>query len=204
MSFQSACAMWDLVPITEIIFLTLGSWRDGLVINGNSTAMALRLEIRCLSCMGPSCSVLNENFIFMFWLFVVAWLGSYVFCGVRFYCCCFDSGSYSTRPVWPRNHYATQAGLKLKATLVPQPLKCWHKSPYLIFLFCFFVTAAQAMLQLKTFPLHFQNAEITGMFLHDKNSRSFYLPLFGFVFCCILFGGYDLECEWKSANNLRH
>lgn len=31
-----------------------------------------------------------------------------------------------------------------------------------------------------------------------------YLHLFGFVFCCVLFGGYDLECERRSANNLQH
>lgn len=117
-----------------------------------------------------------------------------------------NQGLTLQRPVWPRNHYATQAGLELKATLLPQPPKCWHKLPYLIFCFgLVFETAAQTTLQLKTFSLLLECWDYRHVSAWLKTPSLFiYLHLFGFVFCCVLFGGYDLECEWRSANNLQH
>lgn len=168
--------------------------------------MALRLEIRCLSCMGPSCSVINDRVLFLCFGYLLLPDWGLMFLVGGGFIVVLNQGLTLQRPVWPRNHYATQAGLELKATLLPQPPKCWHKSPYLIFCFgLVFETAAQATLQLKTFFLLLECWDYRHVSAWLKTPGLFiYLHLFGFVFCCVLFGGYDLECEWRSANNLQH
>lgn len=109
--------------------------------------------------------------------------GLMFFVGWGFIVVVLNQGLTLQRPVWPRNHYATQAGLKLKATLLPQPPKCWHKSPYLIFWFFFFVTAAQATLQLKTFPLLLECWDYRHVIKTPGLLIYIYLVLFFVVFC---------------------